>query len=155
MASRTYEIILLGATGYTGVYAAEAIAKYLPTDLKWAVAGRSHSKLESLLSTSIKPLNRDRIAPAIELCTLDPRELDVLVKKTKVLINAVGPYHVYSEPVVRACAENGTHYIDCTGEVPWVRRMLLKYDEAARKSGAIVRYDPDGMILLLTLIDHS
>lgn len=138
MASRRYEIVLLGATGYTGVYVAESVAKYLPTDLKWAIAGRSHSKLETLLSNSIKPLNRDRDTPEIEICTLDPKDLDVLARKTKVLINAVGPYHIYSEPVVKACAENGTHYIDCTGEVPWVRRMLLKYDETAKKSGAIV-----------------
>ncbi|CAF9908623.1 MAG: hypothetical protein GOMPHAMPRED_006218 [Gomphillus americanus] len=138
MATRTYEIVVLGATGFTGVYIVEAVAQFLPTDLKWAIAGRSEQKLSTLLSQTIKPVNPDRADPAIETCTLDYQELDVLTKKTKVLINAIGPYHIYSEPVVKACAENGTHYIDCTGEVPWVRRMLLKYDETAKKSGAII-----------------
>ena len=138
MTTRTYEIVVLGATGFTGVYTVEAIAQFGPTDLKWAIAGRSQEKLSTLVSQTIKPINPDRLDPAIETCTLDPQELDVLTKKTKVLINAIGPYHLYSEPVVKACAENGTHYIDCTGEVPWVRRMLLKYDQIAINSGAIV-----------------
>jgi short subunit dehydrogenase-like uncharacterized protein len=135
--SRPYEIILLGATGYTGKYTAEAIAQHLPTDLRWAVSGRSESKLSSLVS-EVKPLNPDRRAPDVLPCTLDSRELNALVVKTKVLINAVGPYHLYSEPIVRACAENGTHYIDCTGEVPWVKRMVEKYEDVAKRSGAIV-----------------
>ena len=74
----------------------------------------------------------------MEVCTLDAAELDALSKKTMVLINAVGPYFKYSEPVVKACAENGTHYVDCTGEVPWVKRMLERYEGAAKRSGAIV-----------------
>lgn len=60
------------------------------------------------------------------------------MKKTRVLINTVGPYHLYGEPVVEACASNGTHYLDVTGETPWVREMVDKYHETATQSGAII-----------------
>ena len=135
---RQYEIVLLGASGYTGKYTAEYITKLLPTDLKWAVAGRSAAKLTRIVEDA-RQFNPDRQQPAVEVCTLNPAELDVLTKKTTVLINAVGPYYLYSEPVVKACAENGTHYVDCTGEVPWVKRMIAKYEQTAKKNGAIVR----------------
>ena len=108
---REYEIVLFGASGYTGKYTAEFIAKVLPTNLKWAVAGRTASKLNKVID-EIKPLNSDRIPPSVEICSLDPSEIDVLTKKTKVLINVVGPYCLYATPVVEACAQNGTHYID-------------------------------------------
>lgn len=134
---REYDIVLLGATGYTGRYTAEHIVKQLPTDLKWAVAGRSATKLERIIS-DMKPLNPNRQPARVEICTLDPTDLEDLAKRTTVLINVVGPYHLYSEPVVRACAENGTHYIDCTGEVPWVKAMIDKYEATAKRSGAIV-----------------
>ena len=77
--------------------------------------------------------------PGVEVAGVVPAELDALVKKTKVLINTVGPYHLYSTPVVEACAKNGTHYLDVTGESPWVLDMIRKYDETAKASGAIVR----------------
>ena len=67
-----------------------------------------------------------------------PAELDALVKKTKVLINVVGPYHLYGTAVVEACAKNGTHYLDVTGEGPWVFDMIRKYHETAKANGAIV-----------------
>ena len=132
-----YDIVLLGASGYTGKYTAEHIVKQLPTDLRWAVCGRSAAKLNGIIE-ELKPLNPDRHLPYVEVCTLDPRDLEALAKKTTVLINAVGPYYLFSEPVVKACAEAGTHYIDCTGEVPWVKKMIEKYEETAKKSGAIV-----------------
>jgi short subunit dehydrogenase-like uncharacterized protein len=64
--------------------------------------------------------------------------LDALAKKTQLIITTVGPYMFYGEPVLAACAENGTHYIDCTGEVPWYYDMVAKYHETAKKSGAII-----------------
>ena len=109
--SREYEIILLGATGYTGAYCAEHIVKNLPTDLRWAVAGRSESKLSTLVDR-IKSLNTNRLDPGIEITSLSSEDLDTLVKKTKLLITTVGPFHKYGSPVVEACARNGTHYVD-------------------------------------------
>jgi len=108
---REYELVLLGATGYTGKYCAEHIATHLPTNLRWAVAGRNLSKLSAVVN-EIKSLNPDRRAPGIEVGTLSPEDVDALTKKTKVLISTVGPFHLYGTPVVKACARNGTHYID-------------------------------------------
>lgn len=69
---------------------------------------------------------------------LDKSELRALAKKTRVLVNAVGPYAQFGEVVVEACASNGTHYLDVTGESPWTKDMVDKYDNLARQTGAIV-----------------
>ena len=76
--------------------------------------------------------------PGIEVVNLSSSELDTLVRKTRILINTVGPYHLYSTPVVEACARNGIHYVDVTGESPWVLDMIKKYDETAKSNGAII-----------------
>ena len=68
----------------------------------------------------------------------DYEKLSELIKKTFVIVTAVGPYCVYGEPIVKACAKSGTHYFDITGEVPWVYHMIKKYDMTAKKSGAII-----------------
>lgn len=127
--SRQYDLILLGATGYTGKLCAEHITLKLPTNLKWAVGGRSSSKL-SAITEELRSLNPDRLQPGklfwlgvrcvsilngnvgVEVANLTPNDLDVLTKKTRLLLNTVGPYHLYSSPVVEACAKNGTHYLD-------------------------------------------
>ncbi|OAA54135.1 saccharopine dehydrogenase [Niveomyces insectorum RCEF 264] len=134
---RTYDLVVFGATGYTGVYLTEYITTSLPTDLKWALAGRSHDKLTAL-AANLKQLNPDRLQPAIETCGIDNAELAGLAKKTFVLITTVGPYGAYGEPAFKACAENGTHYLDVTGEVPFVARMVRKYEAAAKASGALM-----------------
>lgn len=134
---RKYECIVFGATGYTGNYTAEHITTHLPTDFKWAVAGRSEAKLKRLVD-GLKLLNADRIQPEIEVAQLEKDDLVNLAKKTKVLITTVGPYQRYGSVVVEACVETGTHYLDCTGEVPWVYDMIQKYDETAKQTGAIM-----------------
>lgn len=135
--SRAYSLVLLGATGYTGKLCAEHITKHLPTNLKWAVAGRSSSKLQDIV-TGLKKINPDRSQPDVLSVNLNQQELNDLAKKTRVVLNCIGPYHLYSTPVVAACAENGTHYLDVTGETPWVREMLLKYHDKAKATGAIL-----------------
>ena len=151
---RPYDILLLGATGYTGRYAGEHIIKHLPTNLKWAIAGRTPSKLQTLIDDTFKPLNPDRKQPEVELAMLYPgatslEPLNELAAKTRVLVNCVGPYYEWSEPVVKACVEQGTHYLDCTGEVPWVGRMIKKYEEKAKETGTIVstRLEPENISL--------
>ena len=141
--------------GYTGVYAAEHITAHLPTDLKWALAGRSRDKLEKI-AADVKKLNPDRkpvcelrsclacvparllTQAAIEICNLNADDLEALAKKTFILMTTVGPYGAYGEYAFKACAENGTHYLDCTGEVPFVARMIKKYEKAAESSGAMM-----------------
>ncbi|KAK5108782.1 hypothetical protein LTR62_007842 [Meristemomyces frigidus] len=134
---RQYEIIVFGATGYTGKYTCERITASLPTDLKWAVAGRSESKLQQIVD-EIRSLNSNRVQPGVEVAQLRRDDLISLAKKTKVLISTVGPYHKYGTPVVEACVETGTHYVDCTGEVPWVYDLIQKYHSQAQKTGAII-----------------
>ncbi|WEW61173.1 hypothetical protein PRK78_006663 [Emydomyces testavorans] len=109
--SRELDIVVLGAYGYTGRHCVEHIAHNLPTTLKWGIAGRSAQKLESL-AADLKKDGPDRKAPEILPVQLNDTELETLVRKTKVLLNFVGPYQLYSAPVVKACANNGTHYID-------------------------------------------
>ena len=92
----------------------------------------------------------------IEIVNLNKQDLQELVQKTRLVINTVGPYHLYSTPVVEACAENGTHYLDVhvplfnhdvcllmyirTGEVPWVLDMIRKFHDTARANNAIVSF---------------
>ncbi|KAJ9665764.1 hypothetical protein H2201_004072 [Coniosporium apollinis] len=108
---RQYELVLLGATGYTGKLCAEHITQCLPTDLRWAVAGRNHKKLAAVVE-ELESLNPNREPPAIEIAELNEEDLDSLAKKTQLLVTSVGPYMFYGEPAVKACANNGTHYVD-------------------------------------------
>jgi len=111
MSTPEFDIILLGATGYTGAITAEHITTNFPTTLKWAIAGRSPSALETL-TAKLKTLNQDRSPPAIILAEMETEVLHALVKRTRVLINVIGPYHRFSEPVVEACAKEGVNYVD-------------------------------------------
>jgi short subunit dehydrogenase-like uncharacterized protein len=134
---REYEAIVFGATGYTGKLTAEYITANHPTDFRWAIAGRSESKLKTL-AAELQAQDPNRNAPNVEVSQLEKNDLLRLAKKTKVLISTVGPYHKYGSAVVEACVETGTHYLDVTGEVPWVRDMIIKYDAKAKESGAII-----------------
>ncbi|KAI1376219.1 Saccharopine dehydrogenase-domain-containing protein [Hypoxylon crocopeplum] len=134
---RQYDLVLLGATGYTGAMTAEQITAHLPTDLKWAVAGRSADKLKNV-TEECKPINPDRTQPDIMVVDLNDTGLRALAKKTFILITTVGPYERYGEHAVKACAGEGTHYIDCTSETPWVSRIIKDYHDKARATGAIM-----------------
>ncbi len=94
------------------------------------------------MSPVIPPLLNSRdivnIGAGIEVASLDPEDLRALAKKTRLLINTVGPYHLYSSPVVEECAKAGTHYLDVTGESPWVLEMIEKYHEVAKANHAII-----------------
>lgn len=134
---KEFDLVLVGPTGYTGRLCAEHIVKNLPTNLKWALAGRSVQKIE-VIAKELKTLNPDRAAPEILAVQLNRQELEPLVQRTKVIINCVGPYHLYSTPVVEACANHGTHYVDATGETPWIREIIEKYHDVAKSNGAII-----------------
>lgn len=126
---RQYEIVLLGATGYTGRLTAEYIQGHVDTSLKWAIAGRNAAKLSNLVG-ELKHLNPDRPLPAIEVVEQTVANLEPLALKTKILITTVGPYWKYGTPAVEACATAGTHYLDVSGETPWVYEMLQKHEAA-------------------------
>ncbi|KAJ2970085.1 hypothetical protein NQ176_g8351 [Zarea fungicola] len=136
--NRQYDIVVFGATGYTGKLTAEHIASNLPTNIKWAVAGRSEAKLQAVVD-NCKKINTDRVPPAIEFADIgDAEALKTLAIKTRVLLSTVGPYCKYGEAVFKACAEAGTHYFDVTGESVWVAKMIEKYEDVAKDSGAIM-----------------
>ncbi|PNY29899.1 Ankyrin repeat domain-containing protein 50 [Tolypocladium capitatum] len=141
--SRQYDLVVLGATGnppsgYTGQFVAEHVTTHLPINLKWAVAGRSESKLQAVID-ECRRLNPDRSQPSIEIADVnDDGQLHALAEKAFVVITTVGPYYLYGERVFKACAESGTHYLDCTGETPWVARMINKYERVAQETGAIM-----------------
>ncbi|KUJ11573.1 uncharacterized protein LY89DRAFT_654225 [Mollisia scopiformis] len=134
---RHYDLVVFGATGYTGKLTAEHIANHLPTDLRWAIAGRSRDKLEKF-SDELRKLNPDRLQPDIEVVALTEEDLNTLAKKTFILITTVGPYGLYGEYAFKACAENGTHYLDSTGEVTFTASMIKKYDAVAKESGSML-----------------
>ncbi|CAG7968837.1 unnamed protein product [Penicillium salamii] len=135
--NRQYDLVLLGPTGYTGRFCSEHIVQNLPTDLKWAIAGRSAHKMDPI-AKELKALNSDRADPDVLVVQLNSSELNELAQKTRLIINCVGPYHLYSTPVVEACAVNGTHYVDATGETPWIKLIIEKYHETAKANGAIM-----------------
>ncbi|KAF5594700.1 uncharacterized protein FSUBG_9357 [Fusarium subglutinans] len=134
---RQYDMVVLGATGYTGKLTAEYISMHLATDLKWAVAGRNNGKLKAVVEECQK-LNPDRLPPAIEVVNLNDADLSVLAKKTCIIVTTIGPYSLYGEHAYKACAEAGTHYVDVTGEAAWVHKMIKKYEATAKQTGAIL-----------------
>ncbi len=133
MASRPYDIVVFGATGFTGALAAEYLADHAPPETRWALAGRNMSKLEQV---------RSRLgAGSAELPLLwadvtDGGSVRAVAEAARVVITTVGPYIRYGEPLVAACAAAGTDYVDLTGEPEFVDRMWLGYHEQASRSGA-------------------
>lgn len=130
-----FDLVLLGATGFTGHLVAEYLLERhgAAGQLKWALAGRSRDKLESVRA--------ELGAAAAELPLLiadshDRASLDALVAQTRAVCSTVGPYALHGADLVAACAESGTDYCDLTGEVPWMRQMLDAHEEAAITSGA-------------------
>ncbi|PLB50814.1 hypothetical protein P170DRAFT_355574 [Aspergillus steynii IBT 23096] len=132
-----YDIVLLGATGYTGSLCATFIVENFPSTLKWCIAGRSATRLEKLVK-DLTAQSPDRLQPAIETVEINTTSLEPLVKSAKVIINGIGPYHKLSTPVVDVCARVGTHYVDFTTETLWIRDMIEKYHKLAQDSGAII-----------------
>lgn len=133
---RKYDIVVFGATGFTGKLTAQYLALHGGDKLRWALAGRSPSKLEQVRSelAALNPACAD-----IDLLPADVEDADSLravAKATKVVITTVGPYIRYGEPLVAACAEHGTDYVDLTGEPEFVDRMWLTYHEKAKETGA-------------------
>ncbi|KAI1867908.1 uncharacterized protein JN550_006715 [Neoarthrinium moseri] len=128
---RDYDVVLLGATGYTGLLTAEHIVEHLPTSLRWAIAGRSRTKLDALASR-LKKLGPDKIQPAIEVVSVeDQDQLDAVVRKAKVCLSVV-LYFSVGRHVVRACVENGTDYLDVTGNIAELYSWIEDYHEKAK-----------------------
>lgn len=133
MSDREFDLIVYGASGFTGRLVAEYLqSEYAGSGLKWAMAGRNAEKLQSVGGemgiggdVAIVTANSD-----------DPDSLAAMAARTKAVITTVGPYQLYGEPLLKACVDAGTDYVDLCGEPAWMKDMIERYDAAAQKSGA-------------------
>ncbi len=131
---KTYDIVIYGASGFTGRLVAEYLAqKYGDTaDLRWAMAGRSAEKLAAVRDEIGAPAS----IPLVIADASDPESIATMVASTKVVLTTVGPYQLYGSDLVAACAKAGTDYVDLCGEPPWMRQMIDLHEETAKQSGA-------------------
>ena len=130
MTDRPFDIVLFGASGFTGELVAAYLAEQAP-QARWAIAGRSAAKLEAV---------RDRLGqPDLPLLVADSEDtaaLTAMVEQTRVIISTVGPYARYGTTLLEVCAEQGTHYCDLTGEAQWMSEVYERVDPIAKSSGA-------------------
>ncbi len=133
---RDHDIVVFGATGFTGELTAAYLAEHAPKDLRWALAGRNQSKLEDVRKrlTKIDPTLAE--LPLLQADSTDDAALRAVAESTRVVITTVGPYLQYGEPLLAACAVAGTDYVDLTGEPEFVDRMYLEHHDQAVASGA-------------------
>jgi len=133
--TRDFDIIIQGATGFTGTLVAEYLLRQygVGNDLRWALAGRSETKLQKV---------RDGLGAAaseLELIVADSFDKDALqnlAARTRVVLTTVGPYALYGSDLVAACVDAGTHYCDLAGEVQWIRKMIDTHNNRAQETGA-------------------
>jgi short subunit dehydrogenase-like uncharacterized protein len=117
-----FDVLIYGASGFTGQLAVKYLRTTYPS-LKWGVAGRSAAKLRDLVDSENQIVVADSSNEA---------SLDAMTASTRVLLTFAGPFALIGSGVVASCVRSKTHYVDITGEVPWVRKMIDAYDEGAK-----------------------
>ncbi len=122
--SEPFDVVLYGATGFTGGQAARYVAAHAPAGLRWAIAGRSRDKLDAL-ATEINP------SGVVVADSGRPATVDAMVEGARVVLTTAGPFAKYGTPVVEACARHGRDYVDITGETPWAREMIDRFHHQA------------------------
>ena len=134
---RAYAVVLYGATSFVGQITAHYLAEFLSANkdksaskINWAIAGRDQEKLNELQSKLVSKVD------IIIANSDDAASLDAMTEQTQVIISTVGPYLKYGEPLIKSCVDNGTDYVDLTGEAIFIKDMMDKYQEAAKQSGA-------------------
>lgn len=129
-----FDIIVYGASGFTGRLVAEYLAKAYGVggEVKWAMAGRSEGKLAAVRDEIGAP----KETPLVVADADDPASLKAMAERAKAVLTTVGPYQLYGEGLVAACAAAGTDYLDLCGEPAWMRKMIDAYDATAKKTGA-------------------
>ena len=128
--ARDLDLVLFGATGFTGALTAEYLAAAAPASTRWALAGRNPRKLAAL---------RDRLGADVgilEADAEDPRGLRRVAERSRVVVSTVGPYVRYGQPLMGACAETGTDYVDLSGEPEFVDVAYLRHHATAERTGA-------------------
>jgi len=128
---RKYDVVVWGATGFTGRLVAEYLNRTYGTDkLSWAMAGRSQEKLDRV-SAQIGAAD----IPKIVADSHDRSSLDAMVAQTRVVCTTVGPYAMYGSDLVEACIHGGADYCDLSGETQWIYRMIDQYHDIAQSKG--------------------
>ncbi len=130
--SRTFDIVVYGATGFTGKLVAEYLVAKNAHGLRWAMAGRSADKLAQVRDELGAPAD----LPLVVADAADPASLREMVGNCRCVITTVGPYQLYGSDLVAACAELGTDYVDLSGEPVWMHQMIAQHSQAAAASGA-------------------
>lgn len=138
---RPYDLVLFGATGFTGRIAANYIAGRASEEkLRWAIAGRNAKAMEEVAAELSRDSGNpdagtyevpDRLVADIH----QPETIRRMMESATVLMNMVGPYALYAPDVVKAAVDAGTHYVDITGEPDFINETFLQYDEKAREKG--------------------
>lgn len=129
--AREFDIVVYGASGYTGRLVAEYLAAH-GDEVKWAMAGRSAAKLSEIRDL----IGAKADTPLIIAEASDSDALSAMAKRTAVVLTTAGPYQLYGDALVAACAKTGTDYVDLTGESNWIARMIAAHEATARQSGA-------------------
>lgn len=132
MSEKSFDIIVYGASGFTGRLVAEYMHQQYGRSVNWAMAGRSEDKLKAVRAE----MGISDDTPLLVADADDAASLKAMVEATKVLITTVGPYQLYGSPLVAACAAAGTDYVDLSGEPGWMHEMIGAHDAAAKASGA-------------------
>lgn len=128
--SKRFDVIVFGATGFVGKQTAQQLDKLAKPDIKMAIAGRRLDALRALAATLKRPVE------CVVADSTNAATIDAMCASAKVLVTTAGPFLDYGSPVVEACVKHGTHYLDITGETPWVRDMINQHQAAALQSRA-------------------
>src|SRR5689334_7468848 len=134
--SRPYDVVLFGATGFAGRLAAEYLARHAPAECRWALAGRNADKLKTVRDALavLNPAASD--LPLLAADVTDAASVREVAESARVVATTVGPYVLYGEAVVAACAAAGTDYLDLTGEPEFVDRCYVRHHRTAVETGA-------------------
>jgi short subunit dehydrogenase-like uncharacterized protein len=136
MTARDHDIVLFGATGFTGKLVAEYLARHAPKGVRWAIAGRNQQKLEAVKRELVAIDATLSELPVLVADGHDQASLDRLVPKTRVVCTTVGPFGAHGRKLVATCARSGTHYCDITGEVPFIRASIDENHQKAIETRA-------------------
>lgn len=134
MSAQEFDVVVYGATGFTGKLVAEHLLKTYGAEggVRWAIAGRDEEKLKAVRAEIGAPYS----LPIIVAGANDSNALDAMAHRARVVITTVGPYQRYGEGLLAACAKAGTDYVDLCGEPNWMAAMIAKYEKLAKESGA-------------------
>jgi short subunit dehydrogenase-like uncharacterized protein len=138
--SPKYDLVVYGASGFTGQYVVEYVHRAaVQYGISWAVAGRNEGRLHDVLSAAGRAVSADLSGVPVLVCDCsDSKSLEQMARKSRVLLNCVGPYRFYGEAVVEACVEAGAHHVDISGEPAFLEKMQLKYHQKAVENGVYV-----------------